>query len=150
MRVLATSPISLAFLIAATLSGCAPEQPPSTQPPRRVSAPVGSGSVTQETIGDTDEMIWPDPAERTRVRMGALQNLLARYVSEHGDLPSTLDAVAPVGTPEAARVRVDGWGRPLRYFLLGSRYRLQSLGPDDVSGTADDISVNGDKGTRPS
>jgi hypothetical protein len=62
----------------------------------------------------------------------------------HRRLPDSLadlDVRDPAtGEVLASRVAPDPWGRPYGYDLLSAtRYRVYSLGPDGVRGTADDV-----------
>jgi hypothetical protein len=38
-------------------------------------------------------------------------------------------------------VRLDAWGRPIRYEVVGASFRLLSDGADGIRGTPDDLQL---------
>jgi hypothetical protein len=67
---------------------------PSVDPHTRRHTPV-------VVIVDTDVTLWPDPGERTWVRLGSLQHLIARFEEETGRVPARLEEVLPRGEAPA-------------------------------------------------
>ena len=96
---------------------------------------VLAGLARGATVVDTEEMLWPDPRDRTAVHLGALSHALQAYAQEHGELPATLAAVPPPLN------RADEWGGEIRYHRDGPVFSLRSAGPDRQFGTPDDIVI---------
>jgi hypothetical protein len=88
-------------------------------------------------VTDREEDLWPDPVERTYVRLSNLQFAVSRYVAERGDLPENLGEVLPQGPP-AAFTR-DAWDGEILFTVRGTDYELRSLGPDRQPNTPDDL-----------
>jgi hypothetical protein len=111
---------------------------PAAEPARTDTPFVG--------VVDTESTIWPDPTERTWARLGTLQHLIGRFEQSIGRLPERLEEVVP---PDAApaSMRLDAWGNPVRYCLVGTDYELRAAGPDGALGTTDDLWAMRD--TRP-
>lgn len=110
------------------------------------TAPTSSG-----TIYDTDREFFPDPADRTHIRMEVAQHLISAYQAEHGAFPPSLDAAIfadPRGRLPISIER-DGWSNPFAYRLVGASYELRSAGPDGVIGSTDDVVVRGDETRLP-
>ncbi|HEX2205844.1 MAG TPA: hypothetical protein VHG91_21195 [Longimicrobium sp.] len=105
----------------------------------RTKAPPGP-------IVDTEEAIWPDPRDRTYVRLDMLRNLVRAHVAERGALPASLEDFVP--PPEAAErdLSHDAWGRAIAYARSGVEYELRSAGADGVARTADDLLVTRGRG----
>lgn len=96
--------------------------------------------VSRPIIADTEAMLFPDPADRTRARMETNQYLLDRYFSGHRSFPDALRAVLPADPTEwLSNYTHDAWGKPFRYTRKGNDYELVSAGPDREFGTADDL-----------
>ena len=83
------------------------------------------------------------------VQIGQLRDTLAQYRLRHRRYPSSGDglrvlAESPDGRePLMPSIPADPWGNPYQYVHPGVRnphsFDLWSMGPDEVSGTADDI-----------
>ncbi len=71
-----------------------------------------------------------------------LANLAARvglFQAVANTLPESVDILLVGDQPEVARQLTDPWNNKVEYIVTGSTFTLCSLGPDDVSGTPDDI-----------
>jgi hypothetical protein len=100
-------------------------------------------------ITDTDSDIWPDPVERTEVRIEVLRRYLAGHFASEGAWPTSLAAVLPTGRDDPiAGYGVDAWNRAFRYVPAGTDYELRSAGPDGRFETADDIVTTRTKATK--
>jgi prepilin-type N-terminal cleavage/methylation domain-containing protein len=81
----------------------------------------------------------------TNARLEGIGRQVGHYRFIRGECPAGLADVAPsLPMPrwmEAGRF-VDAWGRPIRYVPSGKSFRLESDGPDQVPGTADDLSFS--------
>ncbi len=65
-----------------------------------------------------------------------IKNAIALYESTKGELPQSLNELAP----EYIKVLPsDPWGRPYRYERNGNSFTLISSGKDGIFGTSDDI-----------
>lgn len=130
------SPRFAVILIALGL-GCSRARPPETAP-------------TPAPPSDTDRELFPNPVDRTEVRMGAVRRLIDLHLARTGALPGSLDDVLP-REPKSQWVidyEHDAWEHRFRYRRAGTDYELTSCGPDGQCGTADDITVTRYRGTR--
>ena len=90
-------------------------------------------------------MTWVIDGSRvhdTETQVHAIGCKLAAEVELEGRVPAALIDFEPkLGVARWVRGGriVDAWERPLRYVPAGKRFRLWSVGPDGVSGNADDI-----------
>lgn len=89
-------------------------------------------------VVDTEETLWPDPVERTWVRLANLQDRIQRYRRQAGRFPASIEAMLPVPADRDALAR-DAWDAAFAFRLLARDYELRSSGPDRVIGTADDV-----------
>lgn len=84
---------------------------------------------------------------RARADLSVYQNAIEAYALEHEDkYPKSLnDLAAPnkQGRSYIQQIKPDGWGNQYTYVYPGkkNKYDLFSWGADEISGTADDISV---------
>jgi hypothetical protein len=100
-------------------------------------------------ITDTDSDIWPDPMERTEVRIEVLRRYLADHFASEGAWPASLAAVLPTGRDDPiVGYGVDAWKRAFRYVPADTDYELRSAGPDGRFETSDDIVTTRTKATR--
>jgi len=137
------------LLLAALCGACSPVR--TTGPsPAPVPSPSGVERDHPPGIVDTDRTLFPDPVDRTAVRMEALRRQITLYFESHGAAPDRVDQSYPPG-PEREWIvdyRHDAWGREYRYTPLRTDYELRSAGADGQFGTSDDIVVSRLKGTR--
>ncbi len=94
--------------------------------------------------------------ERTTVFIADLSAAYQAYVADNGGLPTDTDnrhfydAISGVGARKyymtfnsrdlnAHREIVDAWGTPLRVTRVADSIKIESAGPDERFGTADDI-----------
>ena len=127
-------PLTVIMLLLSACTGSPKRDPRAIMPEPQVRQ--DSGTVV---MVDKDETIWPNPVERTYVRMSTLRNLLNDYEARTGVLPDELTALSSSGTllpDESAR---DGWGNPIVLFRTGTDYELRAAGPDRIAGSADDL-----------
>lgn len=102
------------------------------------AAQAGSAPSAPVVIADRDENIWPDPVERTYVRLSTLRNIIETFERTHGRLPETL-AELSVPDPVPAWMRHDAWNNALLLSRgAGADFELRAPGPDGVPNTADD------------
>jgi hypothetical protein len=95
------------------------------------------------TIGETEATLFPDPVDRTGLRLSYLNRHVEAFREEHHRLPRDLDELVSPDEqiPEGSDtdIRIDGWNRPFVYSLARSSYELRSAGPDGRYGNDDDI-----------
>ena len=104
-------------------------------------------------MGDRD---WVDVAEiitavnesRKRTTLESFQKLalgIETYRQRNGTSPNATDIVGLTNilhpTYMTDLVRLDAWGRPIRYEVTGTSFRLLSDGADGVRGTPDDLQL---------
>lgn len=79
--------------------------------------------------------VGPRPQQRAKTlsHMKGLCGLVLRYAAERRELPATLADALPEGGRRAEFLR-DGWGRPIRYLVVGETVTLRSLGADGEPG----------------
>lgn len=99
-------------------------------------------------IADTDRALFPDPVDRTSVRMESLRRQITFHVEAHGSVPKRLDDATGPESDWVMDFRHDAWGHEFKYSPSHKDYTLASAGPDGRFGTADDIVVSRDQGTR--
>src|ERR1700741_2466476 len=130
--------------------GCAPTR----RDPNVVHPSHERGDTTPTVVhpltSDGEEDIFPDPWDRTAVRMAAVRRRLETFARRHGRFPDTLADALPPGDPRDWRINYgdDAWGTPFRYRRRGSDYELISAGADRQFGTADDLIVTRIQGTK--
>jgi len=95
---------------------------------------------------DVDEIIAAVNESRRRTTMESFQKLAAGievFRQRNGASPNASEIVALTNilhpTYMSDLVRLDAWGRQIRYEVVGAGFRLLSDGADGVRGTADDI-----------
>ena len=93
-----------------------------------------------------DEIIAAVNESRRRKTLESFQKLAAGisvFEQRTGAAPKASDIVSLTDLLHPAYmadlVRLDAWGHPIRYEVLGTRFRLSSDGADGVRGTADDL-----------
>jgi len=87
---------------------------------------------------DTEETLYPHPAERTEYRMRSLAVRIGRYWSKNHKLPVRLSELPA----DSSNLRYDAWDRSIEYKFSDSTFELRSRGPDGIILTADDIVMN--------
>ncbi len=85
----------------------------------------------------------------TSAEISNLKNAVQAYKLEVFTYPETLDALyeKPSGLVDESKwfqvldepVKPDAWGNPYEYTTDGKTFEIRSLGPDQQSGTDDDI-----------
>ena len=102
-------------------------------------------------MGDRDwvgvnEIIAAVNEIRRRTTLESFQKLatgISVFEQRTGASPKATDIVSLTNilhpTYMADLVRLDGWGRQIRYEVVESRFRLLSDGADGIRGTADDL-----------
>jgi len=93
-----------------------------------------------------DEIVTAVNESRRRTTMESFQKLvigIATFKQRNGSSPNAAEIVGLTNilhpTYMVDLVRLDGWGRPIRYEVVGTSFRLLSDGADGVRGTPDDI-----------
>ena len=117
--------VGLALLGAACAPGGSGGRPPTTAAP--------------QPIADNDVTVFPDPRDRTLVRMERARIFISESELEHGRLPPTIEAA---GSDPAFPIDRDGWGRAFRYSFRNGDYDFRSAGPDEIFCTEDDIRMS--------
>ena len=104
-------------------------------------------------MGDRDwvsvaEIITAVNESRRRTTMESFQKLvigIEAYRQRNGASPSATDIVGLTNilhpTYMTDLVRLDAWGRQIRYEVVGASFRLVSDGADGVRGTPDDLQL---------
>jgi hypothetical protein len=118
------------------LASCGASAVSKTPLPEPTPHPVGDGDPL--FVVDTEESLWPDPLQRTWVRLSSLQHLIEGYVARTGKLPDALEDVIPHLIDRQVLAR-DAWGQMIRFRSLPGDYELVSAGVDGVFGNDDDI-----------
>ena len=77
-----------------------------------------------------------------KIEMAQIAGAIEMYQQDHTMLPISIDDLDIADT----ELLTDQWGHPYGYELAedGLSYRLFSVGPDGIAGTADDIAANPD------
>jgi len=82
---------------------------------------------------------------RARAQIEQMQNAIQDYRAQQGAFPAALADIAgrlPRGFDFATNgVPVDPWRQAYNYSTTDERYELSSAGPDETSGTDDDIAA---------
>lgn len=88
------------------------------------------------------EDFWPDPSDRTAVRLRAVRAAVLEYQRREGKLPSGLEVVRWRDRDGSTRLTwlSDAWNRPIIY-TVSDTVELRSPGPDGEPNTPDDIVV---------
>ena len=104
-------------------------------------------------LGDRDwvgvaEIVAAVNESRRRTTLESFQKLavgIEAYRQRNGASPNATDIVGLTNTLHptymADLVRLDAWGRPIRYEVVGAGFRLLSDGADGVRGTPDDLQL---------
>lgn len=124
--------------VAILLGGCATGAREPATGPAPATHPVGE-SAAFFAIVDTDEDIWPDPIERTYVRLSILRNLITDFSEATHRLPADLQELSPPGDSLPRRITHDAWNHPIAFRRDGAGYELRAPGPDETMYTADDV-----------
>ena len=93
-----------------------------------------------------DEIVAAVNESRRRTTLESFQKLatgIATFRQRTGAAPDASEIVALTNILHPAYmadlVRLDAWGRPIRYEVVGAGFRLLSDGADGVRGTSDDV-----------
>jgi hypothetical protein len=97
-------------------------------------------------LTDVGPAVEQGHADLARRYLADVATMVELYHVSHQRLPDSLadlDARDPqTGAVLASRLSPDPWGRPYGYDRLSeTAYRVYSVGPDGVRGTADDVVV---------
>ena len=109
--------------------------------------------ISAVRMGDRD---WVDVAEiiaavnesRKRTTLESFQKLargIEAYRQRNNASPNATDIVSLTNILHPSYmtdlVRLDAWGRPIRYEVVGTSFRLLSDGADGIRGTPDDLQL---------
>lgn len=111
---------------------------PAPPPDGRAMPRPPPDSTQPLLVADSEASFWPDPVERTHVRLANLQHVIGEHHRRTGRLPSSLDAVFG-SSAEHRLMGHDAWGNAILFRHLADGYELRSPGPDRVAGSADDL-----------
>jgi hypothetical protein len=113
--------------------------------------PTDPWHIAAVRLGDrdwlgVDEIIAAVNESRRRTTLESFQKLaagIATFRQRNGTSPNATEIVGLTDilhpTYMTDLVRLDAWGRPIRYEVQGASFRLLSDGPDGVRGTPDDV-----------
>lgn len=86
--------------------------------------------------------------DAAQAQLGAFENAIKMYELQVLSYPSTSEGLNALRTPPNGLdpfldrdVPFDPWGNPYQYESEGEGYRIWSMGPDGMDGSADDIQV---------
>lgn len=111
----------------------------------RVGAPgtpactSGCPAAAGTAIVDTETELYPDPRDRTWLRLKGLYPFVMDYVLAHGSLPDRIEQFMPPRGTQYIDFHEDAWGHTLHYMRRGNEYELRSAGPDGELNTSDDL-----------
>jgi len=131
-------PRTLAILFANCLAACLPSQPIRIGDGSGVGMPAETSSY-RRPVSDTDLELWPDPRDRTSVRLERLLGILEQFSAREGRIPRTLAEAIPAVRFDAMILDPDGWGTSFRYIPAAHDFDLRSAGPDRQFDTGDDV-----------
>lgn len=137
MTGLVTLPCAVASLLLLGQAGCGARAVEPAPPVARAEAPVPD-TARPLMVVDTEESLWPDPVERTWVRLANLRYRIEGYRLQAGRFPASLEELLPGSADRDALAR-DAWGGTFALRPLPNDYELRSSGPDRVLGTPDDV-----------
>lgn len=93
---------------------------------------------------DTEKDVFAHPADRTSLRLEALQRHLEKTISAGSDFPTSMERLITSLPPHMRETLArDAWDRPLRLQRRDAHYELRSSGPDGAFDTSDDVVVKG-------
>jgi hypothetical protein len=111
-------------------------------PPEPHSPAVATDTVPlrgRGPITDTEMTLFPEPEERTWLRLGGLRIILRELRADHGRLPEKIEDFRPAAGTEWIDYELDAWGEPIVYRVCPSGYELRSAGIDRRLDTEDDL-----------
>lgn len=106
-----------------------------------LAAGVLAALIWCRPIADSERELFPSPEGRTGFRLRRLVRILEEYRVVRGAYPSSLDSlmsIRPSLVNDSLALLYDAWGRRFIYSTDDRRLALRSLGPDGITGTADD------------
>lgn len=134
LRMLTRAVVVLLVLVQGGCVARAAHQVPLNPGP----VPAASDTPPTPVVVDSEESLWPDPVERTHVRLSSLQHRIEGYRSQAGRLPASLEEVFPDSAERRVLAR-DAWEETIAFRPLANDYELRSGGPDRVLETRDDL-----------
>jgi hypothetical protein len=128
-----------AILLVGLSASCAHAQNRQAAP--RTAACTGGCPAAAGTggIADTESDLFPDPRDRTWLRLKGLYPFVMDYLREHGSLPDRIEQFMPAQGTQYVDFHDDAWGHALRYVRRGHEYEIRSAGPDGELNTPDDL-----------
>jgi hypothetical protein len=132
--------ITLACWFALACGGRAAPPRPAPAPPedQPTSAPVRTVS-TRGPIADSEYTLFPEPEDRTWVRLSVMRTHVREFRSRNGRLPDRIEQFRPAPGTEWVDLREDAWGHEIVYRVCKEGYELRSRGIDGRLDTADDL-----------
>ena len=94
-------------------------------------------------IRDTEMTLFPEPEERTWLRLGGLRIMLREFRADHGRLPEKIEDFRPAAGTQWIDYELDAWGEPIVYRVCPNGYELRSAGIDRRLDTEDDLIPDG-------
>lgn len=85
------------------------------------------------------EQLGRAQAQQAEIEMMNYDSMLSQYNLMNGSYPDSLDALTQGEPPFTRHLNPDPWGQPYNYKVSGESFELSSSGPDQTSGTGDDI-----------
>jgi hypothetical protein len=128
------------WLALACGGGRTPPPLPAPAPPEHQAISPPSRAVsTPGPIVETEYTLFPEPEDRTWVRLSQLRIYLREFRSRNGRLPDRIEQFRPAPGTEWIEVREDAWGHEIVYRVCEEGYELRSRGIDGRLDTADDL-----------
>jgi hypothetical protein len=108
----------------------------------QVSRIDAAAAARAGVIADGEYELFPDPFDRTEVRMELVQRRLLLYARDHGRFPGRLEEAVPADDLPWVDAFHDAWGYPFRYSASRGNFELRAAGPDGCFHTPDDVAAD--------
>lgn len=106
------------------------------------TVPATAHTAERGIIADTEEMLIPNPIERTENRLYIVRTYLIRCFRRTNRLPEHFTECLPPRQSISHPLDKDSWGKGIVYSRTGDRFELRSAGPDGRLRTSDDLVIS--------